>query len=66
MLEMDIALLKNDLDWLKRLQGWSDQNRHREEIRQKWGSRLSHWSQYSIDDDEKEMINAALRELELA
>lgn len=59
-LEMEAALLKNDLEWLSCLtdQGSQPRNQGRikEEIRRKWESKLEYWAEVPLDEREKEIL----------
>jgi transcriptional regulator with XRE-family HTH domain len=54
-LEMDLALMENDLAWLACLTGGVDLEILREELMAKWASKLGEW--------EKEMIDANARNI---
>jgi len=63
-IELELALLENDLVWLSRLESetqtdWSHQ------IREKWLARLNHFSTHTIDDRQKEQIESARSRLQL-
>jgi transcriptional regulator with XRE-family HTH domain len=57
-LELDLALLDNDLTWLSRLDG-RDAERLTHETRQQWVAYLDAWAARTIDEREKELLAAA-------
>ncbi|MFZ6029624.1 MAG: helix-turn-helix transcriptional regulator [Chloroflexota bacterium] len=63
-LEVDLALLENDLAWLARL-AQPDIHRAADEIRQQWAARLDRWVEQTIDEREKELLAAAQQRLQL-
>ena len=58
-LELDLALLGNDLGWLERLPASPERARLLREIRVKWLARLSHWSEHDLDENERQALAAA-------
>ena len=58
-LELELALLDNDLEWLRKLEGAAHQPRLGAELQQKWRSRLENWGQESADENERALITAA-------
>ncbi|HLF91179.1 MAG TPA: helix-turn-helix domain-containing protein [Anaerolineales bacterium] len=59
-LEMDLALLKNDLEWAEKI----NNARIRIEVRQKWKNRLSKWGELCLADHERRLLSIALKHLE--
>jgi transcriptional regulator with XRE-family HTH domain len=62
-LELELALLANDLNWLKRLQGEHEREENLERVRRAW---LERWGNYRLDDldeHERELLEAARRAL---
>lgn len=64
-LELDLALLENDIEWLYDLQNASlcERNIFQIKIREKWRSRLDVWQRECFDEGEREKIVAARRKL---
>jgi hypothetical protein len=62
-LELDIALLENDLKWLTRLESGENLQQLREEITLKWGLRLNRWEMNCISERELEKIKSAKEKL---
>jgi transcriptional regulator with XRE-family HTH domain len=62
-LELDLALLDNDLAWLARLDGCASE-RLAAETRQKWATRLDAWAAQTIDEREKDLLAAARQRLQ--
>jgi transcriptional regulator with XRE-family HTH domain len=60
-LEMDLALMENDLTWLARFKGAKDWDKIALEIREKWLVRLSNRSKESIE--ERDVIEYARQKL---
>lgn len=60
-LELELALLDNDLAWLRKLEETAGQPRLRAEIQQKWRSRLTQWEQECIIDENERALLAAAR-----
>ena len=65
-LEMELALMRNDLEWLIRLEGSWDEQKIREEVQSKWRKRLLFWRKNSFEARERAMITAGLKELNAA
>jgi transcriptional regulator with XRE-family HTH domain len=65
-LELDLALLERDLDWLKRLNGNREAAAWRRELRQSWSRRLADWLESDLDGAEREQAQQALQSLETA
>lgn len=69
-LELDLALLDNDLAWLASLKGNADWQRWKKEIWEKWGHRLYYWANGEANEGsllterERELIKAAQQALE--
>jgi transcriptional regulator with XRE-family HTH domain len=64
-LELDLALLENDLAWLARLK-CPEAERLAHESHQHWAARLDKWAAQTIDDHEKDLLAAARQRLQLA
>ena len=58
-LELDLALLDNDLEWLRKFEGATNLPRLELETRQKWCARLEKWGQDCTDENERALITAA-------
>lgn len=58
-LELELALLDNDLEWLRKLEEVSHQPRLEAELGQKWRRRLEELEQESLDENERALITAA-------
>ncbi len=65
-LEMDVALMENDLAWLERLKKQPGLLTLRHELAQKWSRKLSEWIQCSSDERERELAREALKKLDRA
>ncbi|MEW5872616.1 MAG: helix-turn-helix transcriptional regulator [Chloroflexota bacterium] len=67
-LELELALLENDLAWLERLAGVKSTPAEAlaGEIQQRWNARLADWAADSIDERERESIAAAQLKLAAA
>jgi transcriptional regulator with XRE-family HTH domain len=62
-LELELALLENDLAWLERIIRQPEFERFCEEICGKWISRLEEWSNRSIEERDRQSISAAKEKL---
>lgn len=62
-LELEIALLHNDLEWLRRLAGIPEEREIRENLRRKWRTRLGYWGKNCFEVREQVMIATAMRTL---
>ena len=62
-LELELALLENDLAWLERIIRQPEFGRFCEEICGKWFIRLQEWSNRSIEDRDQQSITAAKEKL---
>jgi transcriptional regulator with XRE-family HTH domain len=62
-LEVDLALLDNDLTWLKRLNNRGDRQIAETDIRERWTSRLDTWGQTVLDEREKKLLATARKKL---
>jgi len=62
-LELDIALLENDLTWLTRLESEENLQQLREEKTLEWGLRLNRWEMNCISERELEKIKNAKEKL---
>ena len=62
-LEVDLALLENDLAWLQELLNIPDYWRLKERVYRKWIDRLSAWETKIIDPQEKALFTQGLRKL---
>lgn len=62
-LEMDLALLERDLDWLKRLDGNRDAAVWRQELRRVWRERLLAWQEKDLDAMERDQVQQSLQRL---
>lgn len=59
--ELELALLENDLGWLKSLEkkpGWGE---HANRVRERWQERLAGWSNSDLDPAERELLKKALQ-----
>lgn len=62
-LELELALLERDLDWLQRLQGTSRWPQLAEDVWQTWAPRFEEWRRTFRDESEREQIAAARQAL---
>ena len=62
-LELKLALLQNDLEWLARLADNGQSSELALEIRRKWLPRLTRWAQKSVDETELALIASARQAL---
>ncbi len=62
-LEHDIALLSNDMDWLKRLHCHSQFETFREQVRARWIGTLAAYQTTTLDPQEKTTLAVALQTL---
>jgi len=62
-LELDLALLENDLAWLQHLQGTPDYLRLREKTYQMWIDQLATWEADTLDLQEKALLAQGLTKL---
>jgi transcriptional regulator with XRE-family HTH domain len=62
-LELNLALLENDLAWLQELQNTRDYERLREKIYNKWIDRLIVWEAEAIDLQEKTLCKQGFYKL---
>jgi transcriptional regulator with XRE-family HTH domain len=62
-LEYDLALLENDLAWLRRLAGSPDVPRLAAEVQAQWSDRLAALREQVTDEGEKARLSAARQEL---
>jgi transcriptional regulator with XRE-family HTH domain len=58
-LELDLALLENDLVWLHEFQDRPDYFRMRERVYRKWAERLARWQTKTSDFREKDLLAGA-------
>jgi transcriptional regulator with XRE-family HTH domain len=65
-LELDLALLENDLAWLERQGDSAVRRRLAHELLETWRARLSDWSRETFDEREREMLAAAQERLAAA
>ena len=64
-LELELALLDNDLEWLRKLDESTPQPRLWAELQQKWRSRLEKWEQECMDENERALLADARSRLRL-
>ncbi|MBN1146799.1 MAG: helix-turn-helix transcriptional regulator [Anaerolineales bacterium] len=62
-LELELALLENDLAWLARLNGPPEGRRLASELQENWNTRLSDWLRGTFDERERGMLVAAQERL---
>ena len=62
-LELDVALFKNDLEWLNRVVGNQGVSSFKRDIHAKWYARFIEWNEAYIDEKEKELITWGLEQL---
>lgn len=65
-LEMDLAVFKNDLSWLERMDGapgWALQARR---VKDRWQPALAGWLNSDLDSAEREQVQQALQRLQAA
>jgi len=63
-LELELALLENDLDWLECLGNTADWGPHANRVFVHWQDRLSCWSRRDLDPAERELLQQALHKLQ--
>ena len=59
-IELDLALLENDLGWLKRLEsdpGWAA---HASLVKERWQIQMQRWLDCNLDTMERELVQQAL------
>jgi transcriptional regulator with XRE-family HTH domain len=61
--ELDLALLENDLVWLRRMQKQPDYSRYARELWDRWAPRLEIWQQACVDEKEKNGLISAYHNL---
>lgn len=62
-LELDLALLENDLSWLQELKNTPDYFRLREKIYTKWINCLTAWETETIDSQEKALLSQGFHKM---
>jgi len=62
-LEMEIALLQNDLAWQEKCAGDARPASHLQRLLEKWQSRLSKYQTGELDESERELLAEALQQL---
>jgi transcriptional regulator with XRE-family HTH domain len=65
-LELDLALLENDLSWLERLESTEGWMSYANLVRQRWQESLARWSEDSLDAVERELLQQAQQRLQTA
>lgn len=65
-LEVDLALLENDLAWLERLGESRHHPRLLEEVRARWFPRLERWRRQMLDTEQERRLDAAFTALRAA
>jgi transcriptional regulator with XRE-family HTH domain len=60
-LELELALLGNDLGWLKSLESAPGWREHANRVREHWQERLARWSSRDLDPAERELLQKALQ-----
>ena len=63
-LELELALMRNDLEWIKYLAKMPVEMEVGEALQRKWRTRLAYWRENCFEEREREMIATAQRELE--
>jgi transcriptional regulator with XRE-family HTH domain len=58
-LELELALLENDLRWLESLESASGWTAHATRVRERWQKQLSRWSSCDLDPAERELLQEA-------
>lgn len=64
-LELDLALLENDLSWLKRLEGDEDWASNAQMVKERWQPKLAQWSNQNLDPTERDLLQQALQKLQV-
>jgi hypothetical protein len=64
-LEVDLALMQNDLDWLEKLADSPRLEKLQKTIINRWTRRLKMWACQAVSENENAMIGAALETLKL-
>ena len=62
--ELDLALMQNDLAWLKCLDNMPDWGAHANRVREYWMDQLSRWSRDDLDPKERELLQHAQKQLQ--
>ncbi len=65
-MELELALLENDLEWLSRLESGYNQARLSRNLWRQWHPRLNYWIEECTDGAEKEMLSLAYQSLRKA
>ncbi len=62
-MELELALLENDLEWLSLLESGYNQARLSRNLWRQWRPRLNYWIEECTDGAEKEMLSSAYQSL---
>lgn len=62
-LEVELALLDNDLKWLDRMHGITNLPQLSREIRERWSAKIASLKNDYFEEREREMIDSAFRKL---
>lgn len=62
-LELDLAVLDNDLCWLEQMETTPDWARHADRLMKRWQPALVEWSNSDLDHQEYELVQQALKRL---
>lgn len=65
-LEVDLALLENDLSWLERLEQAANWASYANLVIERWQERLRRWSEGSLDIVERDLLQQAQQRLQAA
>lgn len=65
-LELDLAVLENDLSWLEQLKNTPEWRRHASRLFARWQPALVEWSCSDLDHQEREQALQALQRLQVA
>lgn len=65
-LEMDLALLGNDLSWLEQIEATPGWRRHASRLKERWQPSMAGWLNSDLENQEQEQVKQALQRLETA
>jgi transcriptional regulator with XRE-family HTH domain len=65
-LELDMALLENDLSWLEQLESTTGWGEYAIQVKERWQSQIARWSNQDMDPADREILLQALQRLQSA
>ena len=65
-LELDLALLENDLSWLEQLESTNGWGEYAIQVNERWQSELARWSNQDLNPADHEVLQQALQKLKSA